>query len=201
MLNRFFQNTRKPRGVLGRMMLRVMNTGHAGLAEWGFSHLRLGKGAHILDVGCGGGANIAKMLRDVPESIVDGLDYSTESVAYSQKVNAAYLGKRCTVRQGDVAALPYPDETLDFVTAFETVYFWPDLDAAFKEIRRILKPKGELFICCEADDPLDTTWTGRIEGMTIHRGEELKERLLRAGFQKAELYHNKKGWMCLIAIC
>lgn len=201
MLRQFFQNTRKPRGFLGKMMLKSMNAGHTKLAAWGFSHLTLREGSHILDVGCGGGANIAKMLRDVPESIVDGLDYSEESVVYSQKTNAAYLGTRCTIRQGDVAALPYPDHTLDYVTAFETIYFWPDLDAAFYEIRRVLKPNGELFICCEADDPLDTTWTARIEGMTIHRGEDLKEQLLRAGYRQVQLHHNEKGWMCLTALC
>ncbi len=201
MFKQFIQNTRKPTGILGKMMLRGMNTGHAKLAAWGFSHLTLRKGSHILDVGCGGGANIAKMLKEVPESIVDGLDYSAASVAYSQKTNAAYLGKRCTIHQGDVASLPYSDQTLDYVTAFETVYFWPDLDAAFKEIRRVLKSSGELLICCEADDPSDTTWTDRIDGMTVHRGEDLKKRLLGAGYQKAELYHNDKGWMCIIARC
>lgn len=127
--------------------------------------------------------------------------YSAESVTYSKKTNAAYLGKRCTIHQGDVAALPYPDRTLDYVTAFETVYFWPDLDAAFREIRRVLKPNGVLLICCESDDAGDTTWTDRIEGMTIHRGEDLKERLLKMGCQKAELHRNEKGWICLTAIC
>lgn len=200
MLNQFFQNTRKPMGLLGKMMLKAMNTGHAKLAEWGFSHLTLREKTHILDVGCGGGANVAKMLEDVPGSIVDGLDYSAESVAYSKKTNIAHLGTRCSIRQGDVAALPYSAGTLDYVTAFETIYFWPDLDAAFREIKRVLKPNGTLLICCEADDPSDTTWTGRIEGMTIHRGEDLKERLLREGYQKVELYHNDKGWMCLTAI-
>lgn len=201
MFNKFIQNTRKPIGVLGKMMLKSMNTGHAKLAAWGFSHLSLRQGAHILDVGCGGGANIAKILKEVPGSIADGLDYSAESVACSKKTNAAYLGKRCTIHQGDVIALPYPDQTLDYVTAFETIYFWPDIDAAFKEIRRVLKPNGELLICCEADDPNETTWTDRIEGMTIHRGEDLKERLLRAGYQRAKLHHNEKGWMSLTAVC
>ncbi len=201
MFNKFIQNTRKPKGILGRMMLKGMNTGHAKLAAWGFSHMTLRPGAHILDVGCGGGANIATMLKEVPKSIVDGLDYSAESVAYSKKTNAAYLGKRCAIHQGDVTSLPYPDGTLDYVTAFETIYIWPALGTAFREIRRALKPGGELMICCESDDSSDTTWTDRIEGMTVHRGEDLKDCLLREGYKKVKIYRNKKGWMCLIAIC
>lgn len=201
MCNKFFQNTRKPQGILGRIMLNRMNMRHAKLAAWGFSHLTLRDHAHILDVGCGGGANIAKMLNDVPGSVVDGLDYSAQSVAFSRKTNAAQLGKRCTIHQGDVASLPYPDRALDYVTAFETIYFWPDLDAAFQEIRRVLKPGGVFFICCETDDSDDTTWTELIEGMTIHRGENIKASLLNIGYQKVDLHRKENGWICLVAIC
>ena len=200
MYNKFLANTRKPKGALGKMMLKGMNTGHMKLAAWGFSHLPLRSHAHILDVGCGGGANIAKMLKEVPESVVDGLDYSEESVAFSRKVNAAELGKRCTIHQGDVASLPYSDQSLDYVTAFETIYFWPDIDAAFREIKRALKPAGVFFLCCESDDADDTTWTDRIEGMTVHRGEDLKEMLLSIGFRTVAIYRNERGWMCLTAV-
>lgn len=201
MLNRFFQNTRKPVGTLGRMMLKGMNTGHAKMAAWGFSLLALRENTHILDVGCGGGANIAVMLKEVPGSIVDGLDYSEESVAFSKKTNAAYLGNRCTIQQGDVSSLPYADQSLDHVTAFETIYFWPNLEAAFHEIRRTLKPDGTFLICCESDDAEDTTWSSRIEGMTVHRGEDVKNLLSKSGFRNVQLHRNDKGWVCLVASC
>jgi len=201
MLNKFFQNTRKPRGRSGRLMLICMNSGHAKLASWGFSHLHVNANSHILDIGCGGGANIAKMLKDSPGSIVDGIDYSEESVAFSQKINAFELGKRCNIRQGDVSCLPYSDRSLNLVTAFETIYFWPDLDAAFKEIKRVLKPGGTFFVCCELENPDNTTWTDRIDGMTIYQGEDVKKRLLQSGFQSADVYRHKKGWMCVKAVC
>lgn len=199
MFNKFIQNTKKPTGFLGKCMLRGMNTGHSKMAEWGFSNLTIRPNSHILDVGCGGGANIATMLKGVSGSIVDGLDYSDESVAFSKKTNAAYLGTRCNVQQGDVSSLPYSENSLDYVTAFETIYFWPNLDTAFQEIKRVLKPGGTFFICCESDNSDDTTWTNRIDGMTVHRGEDLKERLISIGFQAVNIHRNEKGWMCLEA--
>ena len=39
LLKRFFNQTRKPEGVLGALMLRGMNSGHGELADWGFNHL------------------------------------------------------------------------------------------------------------------------------------------------------------------
>ncbi|PKK38800.1 putative methyltransferase [Clostridiaceae bacterium JG1575] len=199
MLNRFLQNTRKPKGFLGRFMLRGMNKGHAALSQWAVSYLPLKKEARILDVGCGGGANVAALLTKVPEGGVDGLDYSAESVAWSRKVNAKNLGPRCTITQGDVAHLPYSDHSLDVVTAFETIYFWPDLTAAFREIQRVLKPGGTFFICCESQDSTDTTWTDRIQGMTVYRGDDLKERLEALGFHNVSQHHHPKGWFALTA--
>lgn len=201
MLNKFFQNTQKPQGKLGKLMLTFMNSGHANLATWGFSHLDLPANSHILDVGCGGGANIAKMLKDSPGSIVDGIDHSEESVAFSQKTNTSELGKRCTIRQGDVSCLPYTDQSLHLITAFETIYFWPDLDAAFIEIKRVLKPGSSFFVCCELDNPDNTTWTDRIDGMKIYHGEYLQKRLLQVGFKGVSLHRHEKGWMCLKAVC
>ena len=35
----FFNNTRKPEGLLGRCMVGSMNRAHAALADWGISYL------------------------------------------------------------------------------------------------------------------------------------------------------------------
>ena len=39
LFKKILQNTQKPQGFLGKMMLFGMNRGHARLAEWGMSHL------------------------------------------------------------------------------------------------------------------------------------------------------------------
>ncbi len=72
----FFENTRKPTGFGGKLMVSMMNFGHSSLANWGLSFLNLPKDAKILDCGCGGGANIKKMLKRCPEGIVKGIDYA-----------------------------------------------------------------------------------------------------------------------------
>lgn len=199
MLNKFFQNTRKPAGLQGRLMLKGMNTGHASLSEWGLSHFTLRHDSRVLDVGCGGGANIAKLLQMCPQGFVDGIDYSPESVAMSRKINGESLQKRCAIVQGDVGQLPYDNETFDAVTAFETVYFWPDLARGFAEIHRVLKSDGQFLLVCELSNPNDTKWTDRIEGMTVYTGEDLKARLEAAGFSPVALDKKNKEWICLVA--
>ena len=194
-----FQNTRKPEGFWGRMILRGMNRGHAPLSAWGMTYLRAAENARILDIGCGGGANIARMLRLWPQSFVEGVDYSPESVKMSRRKNKALLGTRCAVREGDVSALPYENGAFDAATAFETVYFWPEPARAFAEVRRVLRPGGMFLIVCEGSDPADATWTSRIGGMTVYSGEELRSLLQRAGFSEPVLRHGRKEWICLTA--
>lgn len=200
MLKKFFQNTRKPEGVMGRMMLRMMNRGHEPLAEWGLSHLPLAPTAHVLDAGCGGGANIQALLLRCPEGFAAGIDYSAESVEFSRRKNIEEIGRgRCRIEMADVGNLPFEPDSFDAVTAFETIYFWPDLERAFREIKRVLKPGGYFMIVCESNDPSDTRWTNLIEGMTVYTAGDLKRRLEQSGFSEVKT-DQKKEWICVTGL-
>ncbi len=131
----FFENTRKPEGFGGKIMVAMMNNGHSKLADWGMSFLDLPVDASVLDCGCGGGANLRKLLKRCPNGTVTGIDYSYVSVEKSRKLNAkAITDNRCCVLEASVAEQPFEDEQFDVVTAFETVYFWPGLVDCFREV-------------------------------------------------------------------
>ena len=49
----FFENTRKPVGLGGKLMVAMMNLGHGPVARWGLRFLRLAPNAKVLDCGCG----------------------------------------------------------------------------------------------------------------------------------------------------
>ena len=143
----FFENTRKPVGLGGKIMVAMMNFGHSAMAEWGLSFLQPAPDAMVLDCGCGGGANIKTLLKLCPNGKVQGIDYSAVSVEKARKVNArAIAAGRCTVQQASVAELPFEAEQFDVATAFETVYFWPELAQNFREVYRVLKPGGRLVV-------------------------------------------------------
>ena len=72
----FFENTRKPVGFAGKLMVAMMNLGHSPVARWGLQFLNVAPDAKVLDCGCGGGANIKRLLKKCPEGIVKGIDYS-----------------------------------------------------------------------------------------------------------------------------
>ena len=197
----FFENTRKPIGLGGKIMVTMMNLGHRPVARWGLRFLELTPDAKVLDCGCGGGANIKRLLKKCPQGVVKGIDYSPVSVEKSKRVNEAAVTKgRCTVLRASVAELPFESEQFDAVTAFETVYFWPDLPQCFREVWRVLKSGGTFLICNESngDTDKDEKWTEIIGGMTIYKDIELKSCLEQAGFFDVQI-HKKKTWLCVTA--
>ena len=202
-LKMIFNNTGKPQGLLGKMMVNSMNSGHAGVADWGMRFLDVPAPATIADLGCGGGRNAAKLMEKYPAAKLTALDHSEISVVKTRQVNqAAVQSGRCAVLQGDVSGMPFEDEAFDLVTAFETVYFWAGPEKSFREVCRVLKKGGSFLIVNESDgeNKADEKWTGMIDGMTIYNAQQLTDALKHAGFSKVDVHRNeKKHWLCLTA--
>lgn len=154
MIGKLLKNCGKPQGIGGKLILNAMNRGHAPLCDWVLNTVLWTDGAKVLDVGCGGGANIDSMFQKYPNCHIDGIDYSTKSVNVSKKTNAARLNISCEILQGNVMELPYSDNTYDIAIAMETVYFWPDVTEGFRQIFRVLKPGGKIIVACEISDPV-----------------------------------------------
>ena len=171
----FFENTRKPVGLGGKIMVAMMNLGHSPVARWGLRFLELAPDARVLDCGCGGGANIKRLLKKCPQGIVRGVDYSAVSVEKARNLNRTAIQKgRCAVWQGSV----------------EHIIFAKDW----------FKPGGTFLICNESngDTDKDEKWTEIIGGMTIYKDIELKAYLEQAGFHDVQI-HKKKSWLCITA--
>ena len=187
----FFENTRKPVGLGGKIMVAMMNLGHSPVARWGLRFLELAPDARVLDCGCGGGANIKRLLKKCPQGIVRGVDYSAVSVEKARNLNRTAIQKgRCAVWQSSVEHIIFEKDWFDAVTAFETVYFWSDLPRCLREVRRVLKPGGTFLICNESngDTDKDEKWTEIIGGMTIHKDIELKAYLEQAVHRSRDDY-------------
>ena len=199
----FVSQTRKPEGFLGKMMLSGMNSGHAMLADWGFSLLPKITPSKALDLGCGGGRNAGELLIKYPDIYVTAVDYADLSVAQAREYNRDMIvSGRCTVQQGDVSDLHLPEENYDLATAFETIYFWPGLEKCFRQVAKVVKPGGYFLICNESDgrDATGLKFEKIIDGMKCHTAEEIESALKNAGFSKVKSVHHKsKPWITVIA--
>ena len=203
LMKKFFSQTRKPEGTLGKMMLSGMNSGHAKLADWGFEHLPKLSPKKAADLGCGAGRNAGELLKKYPQANVTAMDYSSLSVRKAKEYNQEMIAAgRCRVIQGDVSKLPLEADSYDLVTAFETIYFWPGLEKCFSQVAAILKDDGYFMICNESDgtDHASKKFESIIDGMRCYTSDEITAALKRAGFTSVKSdHHSSKPWITVIA--
>lgn len=201
----FYDNARMPSDSEdGRRMLRRMNAGHhAELSEWAFGFIEADPASDAIDVGCGGGANVARLLEACPEGTATGVDYSPTSVEVASDLNSEAMAQgRCDIVLGDVSDLPFDDGSFDVATAFETIYFWPDPAAGIAEIARVLRPCGILMVCNEADGVVNDAgrWSSTIEGMRVYTAEQISEMMRAAELVDVVVHRDtSRGWMAITA--
>lgn len=202
MIKKFFANTRKPAKTLsGKLCVNMMNRGHAKIHQWGLSNIEKQHVNEFLDIGCGGGVIIANLLKRFEQSTAYGVDYSETSVESTKKFNSkAVAEKRAIISQASVSCLPYYEEKFDLITAFETVYFWPDIQNDFKEVYRVMKKDGTFMITNALSNPKEGEfWQKKID-MNLYTTQHLEYVLFDAGFRNINtMKHSNGKWICVRA--
>ncbi len=138
-------SSKRQRGIFYNELLEMPNT---------LSMMRKIRSKKVLDLGCGSGIyseilksrgaivsgiDISKKMIDIAKSQVDGIDFKV----------------------GSVYKLPYRSNYFDIVLAALVIHYFDDLEAAFREIRRVLK-KGGYFVF-STDNPVVLA-TRRVKG-------------------------------------
>jgi ubiquinone/menaquinone biosynthesis C-methylase UbiE len=201
-----FHQCQKPAGWLGRLLVWNMNSRHSKVTDWGLSHVSIERRDTILDVGCGGGKTVSKLAAIASEGKVYGLDYSDVSVAMARKLNKDWIDKqRVEIREGSVSTLPFKTEMFDLVTAVETHFWWPDIPAGVREIRRVLKADGKLVVIAEVYKGASTRTAKLVEqyapktGLKLLSVDEHRGLLVDAGYVEIQIVEEPaKGWICAI---
>jgi arsenite methyltransferase len=134
--------------------------------------LALQPGERVLDIGSGPGLLIAEMAEVVGQSgRVTGLEISDSMLALGRRRCAdPSIRERVAFVKADAAALPFPDGTFDVAVSTQVYEYIADLQAAFAELHRVLRPGGRALI-------IDTDWDSIVWSAT---DQERMRRLLTA---------------------
>ncbi len=160
-----------------------------------FERFPVGPGDRVLDMGCGGGRHAFALYRrgcDVvalDRSASDLFDVKTMFAAMLDEGEVPAGASARTVR-GDAYALPFVDDSFDAVIAAEVLEHLPDDERAMAELCRVLKPGGQIAVTVPRWGPEKVCWAlsdayHEVEGghVRIYRGDQIVERLGRAGLQ------------------
>ena len=101
----------------------------------------------LLEIPVGTGILTMPVYRTLPEADITCLDYSADMMGQARKKASRLYLENVNFRQGDVGALPYEDGAFDVVLSLNGFHAFPDKEAAYREVFRVLKPGG-IFCGC-----------------------------------------------------
>jgi len=101
----------------------------------------------LVDIGCGPGYLITDMRRNFKDLSIIGVDISDEMLREASK-NVSAIGSKenTSFRQGDIHALPFEDNSVDYIISTLSLHHWSEPKQALNEIHRVLEPEGQFLL-------------------------------------------------------
>lgn len=138
---------RRPSGFFGRLtgvLMRVVNATPNRLAV---AALEIEPQDTVLELGCGPGHAVAMLAAQASAGCVYGMDQSAVMLEQAQKRNRdAIDAGRVFLYEAAFEQLPFEDASVDKILAVNVIYFWHDIPAVLREIRRVLRPGGRIVV-------------------------------------------------------
>lgn len=159
----------------------------------------------MLEVPVGTGVLTMPVYETLPEADVTCLDYSPDMMERAKRQAKKRGLENVRFMQGDVRKLPFDDDSFDLVLSLNGFHAFPDKEAAYRKVFRVLKPGGRLILRDMASNSRILMWFfNHIEipaaNRFLNKGDvrvysrDAIQRLCDAGGLKLELYEVRKGF-------
>ena len=187
LFNYLIQQSKKPKGNIGKIMLNIMNNAHKNIFKFGIENLNIKENIKILDLGFGGGKLLKILSKKYKNIELFGIDFSEDALKTASKNNQKDIKNgKIKLLQSDIEQIPYPDYFFDIITAFQTHFYWNDLENKICEIYRVLKTEGQLLVVAEK-------YKINYHMKGYKTKNELEELLKETGFNKIEYNETKEN--------
>ncbi len=141
----------------------------------------------VLDAGTGPGTLVRELARSVPGLQVYGIALSEDMIRLARAhASREQMEERVQFESGDVAHLPYPDQSFDVVVSTISMHHWSELEQPLRELYRVLRPGGRVWIYDFRFVKAQTV--EKAQALTPFAETPLEHRLVRTGFLPFTLY-------------
>jgi len=188
--------------MIGRLVGKFMNRGNRRMNGFTIEALALSPTDRVLEIGFGGGLNIASLLDRVPKGHIVGVEPSEAMLAAARTSYAAPIATgRLRVERGAAEGLPFADGAFDAAYTVNTIYFWKDAKAGAREIHRVLAAGGRLAVTLLPGDRMELLGFPR-EVFRYWAPEDVESLLRDAGFESTRVERPSDPsmkWLCVLA--
>ncbi|TYR81536.1 class I SAM-dependent methyltransferase [Priestia megaterium] len=198
MFNRWLgKQLSNPKGMFSKWVGTYMAKGNQQANQWTISLLQAAPEDCILEVGTGNGTAIHSILeKNKAIENVYGIDISASMVKEAMKLNETFIrNNRAEIMIGSVESIPYETESFTKVYTIHTVYFWPDIEKGLREIHRVLKPEGRVFMTFTLSDQLQQM--NHTKNFSRYSPHDLERLLEKTGFSHVDI--NTQTPFCCIS--
>ena len=117
-----------------------MEKGHRPVGVQAIESMSIAADARVLDVGCGSGWATRLMAGKATSGRVVGIDIADEMVKLARETSTSFTNLEFQVASAE--RLPFSDGEFTHAFSMESLYYYADMLAALREIKRVLKPGG-----------------------------------------------------------
>ena len=187
-----------PRGLLGGLIMRLMNRRNASLCVFALQQLHVGPTDRVLEVGFGGGLALSNLVDHA--AFTAGVDRSADAVKRAQARYAPSVAlRRAEFRVGNVERLPYEARSFTKALTVNTIYFWSSLDAGFEEMGRVLSPGSRMVVGFYPREAMEHM-KNPPDIFSLRKSEEVLAALTRTGFRDVRIEQNDRttAWKVVV---
>jgi SAM-dependent methyltransferase len=117
-----------------------MEKSHRPVGEQAIELMMIPAGARVLDVGCGSGWASRLMAAKASSGRVVGIDIADEMIKLASETSTAFANVEFQVASAE--NLPFSAGEFSHAFSMESLYYYADMSAALREIKRVLEPGG-----------------------------------------------------------
>ncbi len=173
------------------------------LIYWMKGVLSPGRGARLLEVGCGRGAGARLVAREFQPEALCAMDLDFRMIRQAKAYLSPEERQEIFLSVADATRLPYRDGAFDAVFGFGVLHHVPLWQAALAEIARVIKPGG-IYYLEEFYPPLYLNFLARHLFLHPHENRfssrDLRQALGESGFRLRETLEQKKLGILAVAI-
>ncbi|MDE3743327.1 class I SAM-dependent methyltransferase [Maribacter polysaccharolyticus] len=202
LLNLIGKQMQYPKGFFGKVLFAWMTPKTIAHARWTADLLDIQPEDKIIEIGFGNGANIKLLLQKAIRGSVTGAEISKTAIEMASKKNAKAISEgRVKLHLAQGNAIPSENNVFDKACSVATAYVIEDPGAVFKEMFRVLKPKGRAAITFPVRENFIRFKPVATEGFYLHELVDLELAFRNAGFVNCRTERNdrvKFGAHCML---